>query len=362
MLLAGLFGTGLAYLPTWCYLVAALNLGTALVAVKVVGVRRALAPLSGWFLFLLLLGPVGIARLDAVMMPLVLMGLLLAATRPALASGLYTFSAWVKVSGGGAIIPLFCTLPTWRERWLRVVLPAALTCAVVVVTQRLGGGDWRFLTSFVAAENTRGLQVEAVLATPAVLGHVFKHEVLWQYNHDLGTSETWGPAADAALAVSAVALPAVAIGVGLLCWLARHRPTEALLLGTLAIMTGLIVAHKVGSPQFVAWTAPAVVVALCLRRDLKFWLGVGAALLLAAAATGLLYPWGYMDFLNGLPFMVTVWVVRNLLLVGVFGAAVVRLARLARWPSVGYLRKIRWGRGERKQPQPEPEGSAANMG
>jgi hypothetical protein len=310
----------------------------------VAGLLRAALPLIGWFAFLALLGPVGITRLDAVMMPLVLIALLVAAKRPALATVLVTFGAWIKVAAGAVVIPLLCAAKTWRQRLVSVVAPAAATCAAVVAAQRLAGGDWHKLTSFVRAETDRGLQVEAILATPAVLTHALKGETIWRYNDDLGTSETWGRAADIALAVSDFALPAVVLVVAALCWLARERAADTLLVGTLALMTGLIVAHKVGSPQFVAWTAPPVVAALCLRRPTRFWLGSGAALAAAAGLTGSLYPWGYYDFLDGEPLMLGVWVIRNLLVAGVFVAALARLARLGRPGRRALLRALSRGR------------------
>ncbi|MDR2381433.1 MAG: hypothetical protein LBE08_09755 [Bifidobacteriaceae bacterium] len=327
ILAAAIKGTGAAYLPVWCFMVAILNLAAAGIAVRIVSIRRAVLPLTGWFAFLVALGPVGLARLDAVMMPLVLIALLLAAARPAMASALVTLSAWVKVAGGAAIIPLACIQKTWRDRLVRVVLPAAVACAAVMVWQHLAGGTWGTLTSFVRAETGRGLQIEAILATLPVLGHVWRGEVMWRYNDELGTYETWGTGAEVALTVSDLALPAVVVVVGVACWAARHRPTDALLLGTLAMMTGLIVAHKVGSPQFVAWVAPPVVVGLGLRRAPLFWGPIGALLLVAAALTGWLYPWGYFEFLDGKPFALALWVLRNLIVTGVFGASLVALVR-----------------------------------
>lgn len=330
LLLSSVLGTGTAYLAVWCAMVALINLGTAVVVVRHFGVARAAGPLVGWFVFLMLLGPCGIARLDAVMMPLVLMALVVASARPALASVLLTCGAWIKVSAGAVLIPLVAVVRPWREQLLRVVAPAGLTCVAVVGLQQAAGGQWRFLTSFVETETDRGLQIEAVLATPVVLGHAFKGEQLWAWNDVLSTSETWGPGAELAVKISDVAMPLMALAVGVLVWLARHRPTAALLTGTLAMMSGLIVTHKVGSPQFVAWLAPAAVVALCFERRLRFWLPVGIALLVTAALTGWLYPWGYIPFLGGDRLMLAVWVVRNLLLVGVFVFALVELVRLWR--------------------------------
>jgi hypothetical protein len=201
---------------------------------------------------------------------------------------------------------------------------------VICLLQRLAGGEWTYLTSFIAEEADRGLQVEAVLATPVVLGHLLKKEVLWQYNWDLATVETWGPGADAAMVVSNITMPIMVVGVSVLIWLARRYRTDAMLLGTLTLLTGLICTHKVGSPQFVAWTAPAVVVALALRRRLKFWIPIGAILLVTAGLTGLIFPWGYVRMLGGSYPWLAAWVVRNGLLVAVMVCGIVQLVRLAR--------------------------------
>jgi hypothetical protein len=329
LLIASVFGLGEQYIPAWCLMVALINLGVASAAVATTGVRRAALPLSAWFVFLMLLGPSAIARLDAVMMPLVLLALLLCATWPRLASVLITISAWIKVAGGVAIIPLFMVQKSWRERLLRIVAPAALTCAAVATIQWLAGGNWRTLTSFITVQNERNLQVEAVLAMPAVLDHAAKGEQLWNYNQELGTSETWGPWADWGISVSNLALPAIVIVVAVLTYLARRQPVDALLLGVFSMLVGMIVAHKVGSPQFMAWTAPAVVVAICFGRRKRFWVPVGLSLIVASGITGQLYPWGYIPFLNGEPTWLAAWVLRNLILIGALIAGIVELALLA---------------------------------
>jgi hypothetical protein len=130
--------------------------------------------------------------------------------------------------------------------------------------------------------------------------------------------------------ISDIAMPLMVVAVGALIWLNRRQPGAALLVGTLALMTGLIVTHKVGSPQFVAWIAPSSVVALCAGERFRFWTPVAVASLVTAALTGLLYPSGYYAFLGSSGLMLTVWTVRNLLLVAIFAAAVAELIRLWR--------------------------------
>ncbi|MDR0594274.1 MAG: hypothetical protein LBG60_13710, partial [Bifidobacteriaceae bacterium] len=330
LLVASILGTGAAYLPAWCAMVGLINLAVTVVSVRRFGLAPAAGPLIGWFVFLMLLGPCAMTRLDAVMMPLVLVALVVASGRPALASVLLTGAAWIKVAGGAVLIPLFAIVRSWSRRVALVVLPAAVVSAAVVVLQLAGGGGWRVLTSFVGAETDRGLQVEAVLATPVVLAHARRGEQIWEWNDLLGTCETWGAGAEAAIRVSDIAMPLAALAVGLLAWLARRRAGAALLVGALAMMSGLIVTHKVGSPQFVAWLAPPAVVALCQGRRPRFWLPVSAALLVTAALTGQLYPAGYTEFLSGDRLMLTIWTVRNLLLVAVFAAALAELVRLWR--------------------------------
>jgi hypothetical protein len=331
MLLASVFGLDQnTYLSVWCVMVAAINLATSAVVVRRFGVVRATGPLAVWFVFLMLLGPCGMTRLDAVMMPLVLIGLAVASVRPALASVLATSAAWIKVSGGLILVPLFAVMKTWRSRLVSVVAPAAATCLVVVLLQQAAGGQWRFLTSFVSAETGRGLQIEAVLATPVVLALASRGQTIYRWNNELSTYETWGAGADLAIRVSDVGMPLMVLAVGVLVWLARRRPTAALLVGSLAMMSGLIVTHKVGSPQFLAWIAPAMVVGLAVGRRAVFWIPVAGAGLIAAALTGLLYPGGYGAFLSADRTMLAIWVIRNLLVVAIFASALLELVRLRR--------------------------------
>src|SRR5690606_28904299 len=50
-----------------------------------------------WIAFLVLLGPISLGRIDSVTVPLAMIGVLVIATRPLLASVILTAAAWVKV-------------------------------------------------------------------------------------------------------------------------------------------------------------------------------------------------------------------------------------------------------------------------
>ncbi|MDR1825962.1 MAG: hypothetical protein LBR27_11685 [Bifidobacteriaceae bacterium] len=317
-----------AYLPLWCTMVALMNALTCLVTVSFAGLKRACLPLVWWLVFLLLLGPVALTRLDAIAMPLVLMALLVAASLPGVAAILLTIGAWIKVSPGVIVLPLFAVV---KRRLYSVALPAAITCVFVVLLHWLASGSLSLsrLFSFVGAETGRGLQVESVLATAPVLLHAIKGEIVWEYNDELSTVETYGGLADGLAGVGDIAMWVAVACVGGLTFLARHRATEALLTGSLATMTAMIVLHKVGSPQFIAWLAPAVVVALIVLPTSRLWALLSIDLLLISGLTLVIYPWGYYAFLEAQPAMLLVYVVRNGLLVMVFGLALWKLWKLA---------------------------------
>jgi uncharacterized membrane protein len=256
---------------------------------------------------------------------MVLVALLVAGSFPTLASVLLTVGAWIKVSPGAVLLPLFVVV---KRRWRDVVLPAAVTCAVVIGLAWVLRGSLRTLFSFLGEASGRGLQIESVLATPVVLGHAIMGEEIWTYNDELSTVETWGPVANAMARVGDVALPLAAVAVAVLVWRARTKAADALVTGTLAMLATMIVTNKVGSPQFMAWLAPAIVVALIRRRDLHLWALVAAITTAIAALTMLIYPLFYYQFLDGEAPMLAVYVVRNLALVIVWVIALVELFRI----------------------------------
>jgi len=182
--------------------------------------------------------------------------------------------------------------------------------------------------SFLSTDQGRGLQVEAVMATPVVLAHAVGGEIIWQYNHELSTVETWGSGAQMAASVGNVLLPLACLAVIGLAWLARRRPADALLFATQALMAVMIVFNKVGSPQFYTWLAPAVVVGLASRRHRGLWWPMAGLSCLAAVLTWLIFPTFYIEFLEAAPWMLAVLVLRNACTVVIMCGALVGLWRL----------------------------------
>lgn len=339
MLLPALGGTSstVGYALGWCALVTALDAATTAVLL-----RREPAGLPGpapdpsrtsdagawwWLAFLACLGPVALGRLDGVVAPLVVLALVAAARRPGVAAVLLTMGAWVKVAPAALLLPLVLA----ARRPLRTVLvPVAATCVVVVGLVAAGGGLGN-IASFLVTQNTRGLQVESVGATPWMVARAWRPDVVASLDPELITWQVHGPGTSAAtLVLDVVMVVALAALAGLL-WFARleGRAQEALLPGALALATVLVVANKVGSPQFLAWLAAPVVVLLARPggTSRRWRRAVAGTALVAAALTQVVFPWGYGDLVSGDPLVTLVLALRNVALVVLLGLAVAGLAR-----------------------------------
>ncbi|QCB92434.1 glycosyltransferase 87 family protein [Cellulomonas shaoxiangyii] len=342
-LVAGTAAGG-AYLLGWCVLVTALDA----VAVAALLRRPGGAVAAGWWLgFLVLLGPVAIGRLDSVVAPMSVLALLAALSAPRLSAALVTAGAWVKVSPGAAIVPL---LLASRRPWRDVVVPAAAVCVVVVgIVLALGGG--RHVVSFVLEQGSRGLQIESVGATPWLVAGLWTTSVRRYLNADLVTYEITGPGTQTmADVLGAVLVVGVLLATAVLWWCRRRDGAtfwsddavrgDFVVRGAFLMALVLIVGNKVGSPQFMTWLAPPVAVALALRRP---WWGRTAVTVAAVAlATQVVYPWWYLDVLEGVPGTTLLLAARN---VGLVVLLVVSVVHLVRPPSASDAARVgarRW--------------------
>jgi len=114
-----------------------------------------------WTISLLALGPVALGRIDSVVTPIAIAGLLFMLTRPMLAGALLAAGAWMKVWPGALIIAAFVLL----RRRFSVLVGAVITSAIVVAAGvALGAGT--NLLSFIGFQGSRGLQIESPGATP----------------------------------------------------------------------------------------------------------------------------------------------------------------------------------------------------
>jgi hypothetical protein len=282
-----------------------------------------------WLVFLLLLGPIGQARIDTVSTAVALIGVAFVTVRPAIAAALFTIGAWVKVWPAALVVALLA-----RARHRRTVVGAAVLVTVVVVIVDAVLGGWRYVLSFVGEQAGRGLQVESLIATPfmwAAGAHVPGVSVY--YDHTILAFQVSGPGTSAAAAVSTPLMIVLVLGAVVLAAVALHRgvpsqrvaPVVALLL-----VMAIIVANKVGSPQYVGWIAVPVIWGLVAGRPSARSFRTPALLVLPTALlTQLIYPFFYSQVLEARWEMIAVLTARNLLELGVLVWAVIALAELA---------------------------------
>ncbi|QFU96910.1 hypothetical protein KDY119_00401 [Luteimicrobium xylanilyticum] len=351
-----------AYRYLFMVLVAVLD-GLALGSLLHAGRGRTLGA-WWWLVFLLFLGPITLVRLDGISAALTVIALaqLIPSARhpegrPGTASAVAAAGAWVKIAPGAVLIPLALTV---RRPWRRVVLPAVAVTAVVVGLAELGGAGSRVL-GFWGTQDSRGLQVESGAATPFSLARLWDHAYHVFYNQPLNVLEITGPGtAWFAQALDVLLLAAVALAT-VVTWRAavrlrrdvpdaveRRTPQlELVLLSTLALTLVLFAFDKVGSPQYVAWFAPPLAVALTALPEPAWWPGrrgpaglhqAGArawetfavALLVVALLTHRLFPDHYNDFLGARPLDTILEAVRNVLVLALAVGSLILLGRHAR--------------------------------
>lgn len=323
MLLAGIFGDG-AYLNAWLVMVAILDgIATLLLA------RRDLRLAWWWLAFTLLLGPVALVRIDAIALPIAIVGVLHLAGRPGLAAVLLTVAAWVKVWPAAILAAVLVA----ARRVTGTITATAFTCAAIIGLALLAGSQGRVF-SFITAQATRGLQVEAPAALPWLWSAALGDPTVGVY-YDTGIL-TFQLRGAGVAAVAAAMTPVLAVGVlvvTLLALMARRRgavPEEVLAITALGYVSALIALNKVGSPQYLTWyVAPVLLGLIAVGARFHF---PAVVVLLTAGLTQLIYPWFYNRITSPDPVMIGVLTVRNVFELVLLGWCLLAL-RSARIPA-----------------------------
>lgn len=336
MLISYLFGPDL-YASTWLSLVMLVD-AAAFAVLTGLGRDRRLALAGWWWLgFLLLLGPVALGRIDSITVPVAIVGMLLLARTPRIASVLLTVAMWIKVWPAALIAAAFVAL---RSRWTIAITAAIASAAIIVTGLVLGAGGNLF--SFVTQQAGRGLQVESPIATFWMWDAFATHSTrsIVYYDQAILTYQVVGPGAvSGPLNAAGLMTPLLAIVTGALLvlgFVARRRGVPALELLpplTLAITTALILFNKVGSPQFVTWLAVPLVFGLTMSitgRGPSFRVPVVLTLVIAGL-TQAIYPYLYSQLL-GLDFtLLLVLSARNVLYVVLLIWAIVAVVEALRY-------------------------------
>ena len=318
-----LLGVDQAYLIGWAVLI---TIGDLLAFGVLVGrgrVRR--RRMAGWFWTgaLLLLGPIALYRIDAVTVPLAVVGGLWLAQRPAVGAALLTLGAWVKIWPGALVLAAIAA----GRRVLRVAVTAASVSVALVAVFFLLGAD-RELFGFLAAQDGRGLQIEAVAATP-FLWMASAGGAVIDYSFEILTFQVRAPGAEQVGAVLTPLMILLVAGILVLgVWRARAGAAWQRLLPplSLALVVALIVTNKVGSPQFQTWLMAPVILWIVFDRARAH---IPAALvLMLCALTFAVYPLTYDGLLSAHLLPVALITVRNLMLIVLLVFAVRAVARV----------------------------------
>lgn len=332
MLLAGVFGTH-AYPFAWITLVTLLNF----LALRILAgsfrkpVQRVWA-VWWWMAFLLALGPISVARIDSVVSPLAIIGLLFLLTRPALAGTLLTVGAWIKVWPAAFVIAV---IAFGRNR-LRVLLSAVVTSVTVIVIALILGSGMNVF-SFLYEQSARGLQIEAPAATPYMwLAMLQVPGFSVYYDRNLLTFQVAGSSTAEVASLSTYVMAFAILAIFVVAWIVYRKGARSFRLLPalmLALVTMLIFFNKVGSPQYIVWFAAPIILGLVVDRT-RF---TAPALygLVIAVLTQLFYPYQYMELLTLNPLFVVFLTMRNAFVLILLGYSVWLVATSARGSRAG---------------------------
>ena len=291
--------------------------------------------LAGWWwaAFLLALGPIALARVDAVTVALAIIGVRLLRTHPRTAGIVLACASWIKVWPAALVLAAFIAV---RARW-RIAIAAAATSATVVVFALLAGAESNVF-SFITEQADRGVQIESPIAALWLWQIVAGvPDTFIYYDTDILTFQIAGSGVEIAATLMTPLLALVVVLIALLgvrAVRAGAAPTSVLPMLSLALVVALVVVNKVGSPQFVSWLAVPIVLGLLMRDDPDAPRFRVAAVLgiVIAALTQLVYPYLYHLLLSADPILIVVLSARNLLLVVLLVWSIAGLAKLAPQP------------------------------
>jgi len=321
--LVGGLGASGAYLIAWAVMITALDA----LAFAVLTGRTSAQPrrIAAWFwcAALLLLGPIALYRIDAVTVPLAVIAGLWLTRRPVVAAALLAVGAWIKIWPGALLLG---AIVAGRARVRMLFAAAFVTAGVIAVLFLLGARAEIF--GFLTEQTGRGLQIEAVAATP-FLWLALTGAARIEYSFDILTFQIAAPGADAVGSALTPLMLLVVLGVVAIGAVkAARRATFSRLFPplSLSLVVVLIVVNKVGSPQFQTWLFAPVILWLVLDRTRA---KVPAVIVLALAAlTCLIYPLNYDALLRAELLPVLALSIRNILLLVLLAVGIRALLRV----------------------------------
>lgn len=246
-----------------------------------------------WAVFLVACGPLAVSRLESVTAPLTLLAILSWHSRPVLGASVASLAGWIKLAPFVWLVPMVL----FRMRRAGAVIAAfvLVTAAVVVPLVVLGGSG--HVLSFLSSQGARGLQMESPWALGLQVQRLFGAGVEPVFDEHWGTVQFVGAYADRLAGIADVVLPLLVVAALALvvraAWLRRGDrdvDPQVVIASGLLLTCPLVLANKVGSPQFTLWFAPAVAAMIVLGADRVLARRWAVAGLLLAAVTQIEYP------------------------------------------------------------------------
>ncbi|UQX87857.1 DUF2029 domain-containing protein [Jatrophihabitans telluris] len=284
-----------------------------------------------WLWFVPAIGPLAYFRFDLV--PAMLAGgaVLAAVRRPALAGALTALGASLKL-WPAVMLPVFLI----RRNDRRAVLTGFFSTGVGIALVSLAVGGFHRLLSPLQWQSARGLQIEAVSATPLMMARLFHHATWDVHMSRYKAFELFGPGVRLFGAISSTLTVAGGALLVLLWWRAhKHPAASAEMLGWLFLSTALIVTvtNKTLSPQYLLWLGgPTAALAVRARANSAVR-RFSRVLLVTAILTQLEFPIGYRSITTNMfssPLWTSVLAVRNVLLIWLTWYAVQQVWRLSK--------------------------------
>ncbi|QGF23316.1 glycosyltransferase 87 family protein [Raineyella fluvialis] len=216
-----------------------------------------------WTWFIFLIGPLVFARFDIIPAFLAAAALLLLARFPAVSGGLVALGAAIKLWPAALIAGL---LGQRHGRWA-LWLGFGVTGIVLVAASVMTAG-WHRLLSPVVWQKERGLQIESVWATPAMLNALVHPG---RYKIHVSSFNAWeilGQGVSLLLLASTVAtliggLAILALGVR--AWRSRGHDLYAGAMVMTTVIAIMITTNKTLSPQYLVWLGGPLAVLLLVR-------------------------------------------------------------------------------------------------
>lgn len=309
-----------------------------------------------WLLAVPLLGATAYARFD--LLPGILCGcaILYSAHRPGVATALAAVATGLKYWPA----PFLAALAVSRVARLRAIAVTAAVGGLLALGSASLAGWWRLVSPLVW-QSDRGLQIESVAATPAMIGFAADPETFTTVFTEHNAFEVFGPSVAGLLTVGEIATAVLVLVLGWHWWRSwqvlsdRSRDgVDVVVWLCLAATTGYIVTSKVFSPQYLLWILPSAVAGLVVLRGDDSWrrlLRWTVLLLAATALTQLVFPLAYGPLIDHRPLtgaVVALLTVRNALMVWLAVVAFAEVRRcLARAATSAPQRSVVTGGAER---------------